>query len=73
MLVTVIISMGLSLVCVMVFGILLVYGSRPWYDVKIVLPAIALLLNEAVEGTSKGLSTALQELTSGDILLQHVF
>ena len=65
MLVNVVLSMGVSLGLVMLFAVFLVFRPSPWYDVRIMLPSIALLLSNAVNGISLGLSTALKELTTG--------
>lgn len=66
MLANVVLSMGVSLGLVMLFGIFLVFRPSPWYDVRVLLPSIALLLSNTVSGVSLGLSTALKELTTGE-------
>ena len=65
MLIHVLGSLSGSSALVMVFGITLVMRPQPWYDVKTVLPTVGLLLSNAVNGVSLGLSSAIQELTQG--------
>ena len=65
MLANVLLSMGVSLGLAMLFAVFLVFRPSPWYDVRIMLPSIALLLSNAVNGISLGLTTALRELTEG--------
>ena len=67
MLANVVLSIGISLGLVLLFAVFLVFRPSPWYDVRILLPSIALLLSNAVSGVSLGLSTALKELTTGKI------
>ena len=67
MLANVVLSMGVSLGLVMLFAVFLVFRPSPWYDVRIMLPSVALLLSNAVNGISLGLSTALRELTTGKL------
>lgn len=61
----VLVSMGVSVALVLLFGILLVFKPSPWYDVRILLPAVALFLSNAISSISIGLSTALTQLTTG--------
>ena len=65
MLLHVLISMGLSVAVVLTFGIPLVFKPSPWYDIRLVLPAVALFLSSAINSVSLGLSTALTQLTEG--------
>jgi hypothetical protein len=72
MLVHVLVSMGVSVALVLLFGILLVFKPSPWYDVRLILPAVALFLSNAISSISIGLSTALTQLTTGTIFLMVV-
>ena len=65
MLLHVLVSMGLSVAVVLAFGIPLVFKPSPWYDIRLVLPAVALFLSSAINSVSLGLSTALAQLTEG--------
>lgn len=65
MLIHVLGSMSGSSALVMVFGISLVMRPSPWYDVKKVLPTVGLLLSNAINGVSLGMSCAIKELTQG--------
>jgi len=65
MLMHVLVSMGVSVALVLLFGILLVFKPSPWYDVRLILPAVALFLSNAISSISIGLSSALTQLTTG--------
>jgi len=70
MLMHVLVSMGVSVALVLLFGILLVFKPSPWYDVRILLPAVALFLSNAISSISIGLSTALTQLTTEKATLE---
>ena len=61
----VLLAMSGSSALVLAFSILLVLRPRPWYDARILLPAVGILLSNTISGGSLGLSAALQELTAG--------
>lgn len=73
MLVHVLVSMGVSVALVLLFGILLVFKPSPWYDVRLILPAVALFLSNAISSISIGLSTALTQLTTEGPMVELLF
>ena len=47
------------------YAMLLVVRTRPWWDAQYFIPMLGMLLGNCISGISVGLTTLLEELTSG--------
>ena len=65
MLTHVLVSMGSSSALVLLYAVLLVLRPQPWYRAQQLLPVLAMLLSNAISAISRGLASALEELTDG--------
>ena len=47
------------------YAMLLVVRTHPWWDAQYFIPMLGMLLGNCISGISVGLTTLLEELTSG--------
>lgn len=52
---------------VMAYTVLLVLHLQPWWEAQYVIPMLGMLLGNTISGISVGLSTVLEELTTGEV------
>jgi putative ABC transport system permease protein len=58
------------------YAMLLVVRTHPWWDAQYFIPMLGMLLGNCISGISVGLTTLLEELTSGAQVvptLPHLF
>ena len=67
MLVQVLTALGTSSAGVMAYSMLLVVHPQPLYDAQYLVPTFGMVLGNAISAISLGLSTAMEELTTGGL------
>ncbi|KAL4857919.1 ATP-binding cassette sub-family G member 2 [Chlorella vulgaris] len=65
MLLQVLTVLGLASSAIISYGLALVVRVSPWYDPQYLIPMLGMLLGNACSGVAVGLSTILDELSSG--------
>ncbi len=51
---------------VMAYAVLLVLHLQPWWEAQYLIPMLGMILGNTISGISVGLSTVLEELTTGE-------
>ena len=62
-------AMGSATGVVLLYGLLLALRPPSLLDAQYAVPILAMLLGHAISSVSLGLSTALEELSSGEVVL----
>ena len=57
--------LGSSASVFLVYAMLIIIQIHPWYQPQYFIPVLGMLLGNAISGISVGLSTLLEELSSG--------
>jgi hypothetical protein len=51
----------------MAYAVLLVLNLQPWWEAQYVIPMLGMVLGNTISGISVGLSTVMEELTTGEV------
>ncbi|GAB4820660.1 hypothetical protein N2152v2_007706 [Parachlorella kessleri] len=65
MLLQVLMALGIASSLVLSYGLAVVVQVHPWYDAQYLIPMLGMLLGNACSGIAVGLSTVLEELSTG--------
>ncbi|KAK9810214.1 hypothetical protein WJX72_006730 [[Myrmecia] bisecta] len=59
------VSVGSAAAVFLSYGLLLIIRTKPWWQAQYFIPVLGMLLGNCISGVSVGLSTVLEELTTG--------
>lgn len=65
MLAHIVVCVGTSAGVFLCYTLLLVVRTQPWWEAQYFIPILGMLLGNAISGISVGLSTLLEEFSSG--------
>lgn len=65
LLLQVLVSLGTAASLVISYGLAVVVQVQPWYEAQYIIPMMGMLLGNACSGIAVGLSTVLDDLSTG--------